>query len=185
MRLITQTAGAAGLQNWIPLDPRVIAFNVEIATYFDATGSMTFQVNRTTSDLFHEIRCVGTSSTTTLTITFPSAHGLTTADQVIISGSNFGGATGSGYTLANNIDGTYAVGAVSSATVITVTTTSTSGTNYDLHVVPVKLTTAALATGTTGTTLTNVTGPCTGVQLDVTAYSAGNVTMTVQQAGIR
>jgi len=116
---MTVTEGTVGA--WQPVDRRsygTIGFTVRPHT----SSAGTYSVNYTLSDLQRgRENCVLSRTTTTLTITYPT-HGLTTADDVIISGvlgSDYGGR----YKVASVVDAnniTVTVADAGSATLATV-----------------------------------------------------------------
>lgn len=173
MRPIVISQGAAGFTNWKKVDPHKQYWGVGFGVTLSASANLTYSVQHSFDDTGANIPCQVTRSTTTLTITFPAAHGLTTSDSVIISG-------GSPW------DGNYAVASVSSSTVITVTVANTGATSYkDLAVSPMRIFNHSSVVAKTTAQDGNYAYPIFAVRLIVTAYTTGVATLTFIEAGIK
>jgi hypothetical protein len=150
---ITVAAGAVGA--WIPLDRRsygTIGFTVRPHT----SSAGTYSVNFTSSPLQQgRENCVLSRSTTALTITYP-AHGLTTADDVIVSG-----------VLGADYGGRYKVASVVDANNITVTVAD-AGTATRGTVAPVVVDTVTDFSGASGLNSGNIFASISAFRLDAT-----------------
>lgn len=122
----------------------------------------------TNADLGRKVRAFVTQSTTTVTLTFDSAHGLAAGDYVAIQG------TGIPY-----IDTTLKIAGVTNATVATVTV-GTSATVTSTECKAVTLPVVTLALDVTKDNLIN--SPGTAIKISAAA-TTGTITVDIVQAG--
>jgi len=177
MRPQSVSVSSATTSAWVPLDRAQAAFGVGFNVDLDSTASgITFKIEHTFDDL-GKIRTASIArSTTTVTVTTGSAHGLNTGDAVVVLNANQ-------LTGASGLDGQYTV-TVSSSTVFTYTS-ATSGTVATtpmwVNVILLRVQPHSDITGKTASVDGNYAFPITAMRLNVTAWSAGTATLTVNQ----
>ena len=177
MRNQGYTLAAAAAGSWLPLNVKQTPFSVSVAVLFNSAASgITYTVQHTFSPLDTRQKANISRAGTTVTVTTKDHHGLSTNDSVIIQNANT-------LTGAVGLDGTYTV-TVSSATVFTYT----SGTNgtvtyglYDAEITPLVVFNHADLVNKTAAADGNYAFPCMATRLNVSAYTAGDVTFRVIQ----
>jgi hypothetical protein len=183
MRPQRVSLSAVGTSQWIPLDVYEMPFNVGAGVSFSGGAVATASVQVTTGSPFQYFAASYFQSTTTITINTNVPHGLSVNDSIVISGTLGAGAQGSGLT---NVDGTYAVASVVSTTQLTVTSTvsqtvGTSTSPIQITCVLLPVFTASAFNGVTTDTAGTITGPVGAVRLNISAYTSGNIVLTVLQ----
>lgn len=181
MRPIVITLGAAGNSTWRRIDQHKHYFALGLGATLNSAGNLTYTVQHSFDDPNSNTLCTFSQSTTTVTVTFPSAHGLTTADSVIIVGSQV---QAPNQTNASSIDGTYNVASVPSTTTITVTVTPSQTAVGTVTCSPMRVFNHASLAAKTTSSDGNYAYPIMAVRLNVSSYTAGNVTLTVVPAGL-
>ena len=169
---IKQTVSSATRGAWIPLNILATPYNVAIGCVCSSNINATYAVEYAHDSPLSYVPCKISSSTTTATLTLVN-HGLTTSDSIIVVGS--GNA---------NLDGTFQVAGVTDQNIITYTITSTTTTSISSKVAVMRVFTHSTITGKTANSDGNIAFPVGAVRLRITSYSAGYVTMLVNQAGI-
>ena len=191
MRPIQITLGATGTSNWTPLDYRAHAFGVGFHTTVggDAAPDMTYTVEHAFSSMNYDTEVHITRSTTTATLKFLAVydhnnnevpwvnHGLAVGDNVLVASPTAvfdTGATGAAvasvvdnrtitYTVANT--GPTVAGAGTFVLRLYVATTPVDG----------------VTTGLTGSADGNYAFPPNFVRLNVSAHTAGTLTLSANQ----
>jgi len=167
--------GAVGNTQWVPMNYRQNPFAVSLGVDLDSAASgITYEVQHTLDSLSKKVIPVSiTRSSTTVTVTFASAHDKNTGDSIIVSGSDVTG-----------MDGTYPV-TVTGLTTLTYTSgtsgTATGSGNTEcilLTVWPHEFLTAA-TTSDDG----NYAFPVTAIRLNVSTWTAGKATLYIVQGG--
>ncbi len=173
MRPYQITLGAAGSSPWKKVDPHKRSWAMSAAVTLDATANLTYSVEYSYDDTGANIPCTISRTTTVATITFPSPHGLTTADSVIVTG------TGS-----TNLDGSFAVASVPSSTTVTYTVSNT-GITSAIHpqVSPMRVFALTALAAQTAKKDSNFTAPIWAIRLTISSYTAGSATLTALQVG--
>ncbi len=172
-RSIVISQGAAGATAWKRIDPNKIYFGVGFGVTLSASANLTYSVQHSFDDPNANLICTISRTTTVATVTFPSAHGLTTADSIIVTGTN-----------NSNFDGTYNVASVPSTTTITYTVSNSGATSaINVIVSPMRVfshsTVAAKTTQQDG----NYSFPINAIRLNVTSYTGGVATLNALLAG--
>lgn len=172
-RPIVVSQGAAGATDWKQIDPNKIYFGMGFGVTLSASASLTYSVQHSFDNVGANLICTISRSTTTATITFPVPHGLTTADSIIVTGTN-----------STTFDGNFNVASVPSTTTITYTVTNAGPLSViNALVSPMRVfnnsTVAAQTTAKDG----NYAFPIFAVRLNVTSYSSGVATLTGILAG--
>lgn len=167
------TLSAAGATAWVPLDTRLNPFEVVVRQDLSSGASLTSKFQYTISPMNKPREIVSiTRSTTTATLTFSSAHGLSAGSSLVIHGA---GAP---------FDGTYDVTSVGSATVVTYTVTNSGATTAGAGT---KVYTFLVSDWPSGALTTSaddfISGPVTMVRGVVTAYTGGSVRYSIIQSG--
>lgn len=175
MRPMIITKGALGASDWKKIDPHKIAFGAGFGVTLSAAGSLTYSVQHSFDDIDANIPCNFSRTTTALTITFPSAHGLTTSDSVVLSGLS--GST--------NLVGNFAVTTVSSPTSIIVTVTNAGATAGVINASPMRVFNHSVVASQTVAKDGNYAYPIFAFRLNVTAYTSGVATMTLIEQGVK
>lgn len=168
-----QTATAAGPTAWIPIDYKVAGFGLTIGCVVSSNATLTYKVQYTHDNPYGPpINCNITRSATTATVTTPANHGLTTNDSVTIIGSG-----------DPNLDGTYTVASVVSQSSFTYTVSNTGATQSAASVgyIPMRVFDHTTITGQTANKDSNIAFPVRAVRLNVTAFTAGYVTMILNE----
>lgn len=174
MRPITVTQGAAGVSAWVPLDIRLVPTNVSLGCTLTSGGTLTYKAQYTFDNLGLKQPCSITRSTTTATLILPD-HGITgVTDSIIVGGSG-----------SSNLDGTYQVASIVDANTITYTVANTGATAAltGVWVVILRVFDHATITGRSANFDGVLSAPASAVRLNVTAYTNGKVSMTVNSGG--
>jgi hypothetical protein len=182
MRPIVMTLGAAGNTTWRRIDNHKTYFAIGLGATLDATANLTYTVQHSFDDPNADIVCNFTQATNVVTVTFPSAHGLTTSDSVILSQSL---TNHPGQAVPASFDGTYAVTSVTSPTVITVTVSPVQTASGVILASPMRVFNHASMAAKTTRSDGNYAFPIMAIRLNVSAFSTGSVTVTAIQAGIK
>lgn len=172
----TSQAGSTGASPWVPLDMQQRPFNVALVASLSFDGNLTYSVQYTPDSPYRTTQCYITISGTTATVTFAAAHNLVVGDSITVLNSG-----------DSAIDGVHPVASVPSATTLTYTVGTTTLTKalpparallqrVFSHDYMVNLT--ARADG-------NFQSPCWAVRVNVTAWTAGGVTLSVTQGHSR
>jgi hypothetical protein len=173
---VSVTQGAAGASAWIPLDIQQRPFVVALAASLDYLGNLTYTVQYSPDSPWRTQYVTISITGTTATMTFPAAHGLVVGDSVTVLNSG-----------DTHIDGVYAVASVPSATTLTYTVSGTTLTNAlpPCQCVPMRAFNLSGMTGLTARADGNFNAPVAAVRINVTAYTAGKVTLEVSQGHAR
>jgi len=167
------TLSSAASSNWIPLNLLATPFNVAIGCVCSSNINATYSVDYSYDNPNVPVACSISRTTTTATLTLTN-HGLTTNDSVIVTGSG-----------DSNLDGTYKVASVVDQNNVTYTVVNTGATaSISSKVSPMRVFTHPTITGQTANADGNIAFPICAVRLRVSAWTAGYVTMLVNQAGI-
>ena len=159
-RIVNQ--GAAGASDWIVTDWRSHG-NGLVAAFLDEAGAMTYKVQYTIDNLNAEPDQVSFSrTTTTLTVT-DTAHGLKAGDYVALIDSDF--------------IGTYTVQTAPSVDTYTLTVANSGATSGVAKRVKARVFDSTNITGKTADAWENISFPCRGVRVNVTAYTSGSVNL--------
>ena len=168
MRPKKVTVAAAAVGNWIPVSrgsPGDIGFTVHPLT----SSAGTYDVNFTQSEMQKGVLNVPISrTTTTLTITL-TAHGLTTADDVILYG-----------VLGQDYNGRFKVASVTDANNITVTVAN-SGTATKANVLPIIVDTVTDFSAVSGLKSGNIFASTTALRLNCTSVTTAGVSLYINQ----
>lgn len=173
MRTQTVTQGAAGASAWMPLDTRKNPTSVSLAGTVTSGATLTYKVQHTFDPVQNVQPCSITRVTTTATLTLAD-HGISsTSDSITVVGA---GAP---------FDGTYAVAGITDANVITYTVANSGATSTGggAGVVVMRVFDHDTMTGKTANDDSNYAYPPTAVRLNVTAYTSGKATLTINQGG--
>lgn len=161
-----QVVGEGAIGSWIPVSTDMRSpLGFTVRPHASATGS--YDVQFTESDLNNIIKCTYSRTTTTLTITFPSEHGLTTADSL--------------HVLHGDWEGDQAIASVSSVTAVTVTVADSGGSSGDIYLVPMIVDTVTDFSAATGLNSGNVSASVTAMRLDASSISSDDVTFLINQ----
>lgn len=177
-----KVSGAPGISPWIVLDYLQRPFNVALMAALDAAAAgVTYKVeytpdnpNQTNANTNNVVSL--TRSGTTATMTFAKAHNLVVGDSVKVF--NSGDA---------NFDGDQAVASVTSPTVLTYTVANTgaaAGNGYQRGI-PLRVFPHDYMVGLTVKADGNFAFPCWACRLNVSALSAGSVTLEALQGHAR
>lgn len=170
---IKVTQSAAGRTAWIPLDTLKDHFVCTVACVCSSNISATYSVEYSMDQPNYAVPCSISRSTTTATLALPN-HGLTTSDSIIVSGSG-----------DSNLDGTYQVASVPDQNSVTYTVADTGATtSITAKVAVMRVFTSTGIAGSTANDIEDLQNPRTAVRLNITAYTAGYVTMIVVQSGV-
>ena len=177
MRPQSVSVSSATTSAWVPIDRAQAAFGVGFNVDLDSTSSgVTFKIAHTFDDL-SKIQ-IGTiaRSTTTVTVTTGAVHNLNTGDSVVVLNANQ-------LTGASGLDGQYTV-TVTSSTAFTYTSATSGTVNTSpmaVQLILLRVQPHATITGNTASVDGNYAFPITAMRLNVTAWSAGVTTLTVNQ----
>jgi len=177
MRPTSTTVASATTSSWVPVDRGQSAFGVGFNVDLDSTASgIVFKIEHTFDDLGKiQVGSIA-RSLTTVTVTTGAAHGLNTGDAVVVLNANQ--TTG-----ASGLDGQYTV-TVSSSTVFTYTS-SVSGTvatsPLSINLILLRVQPHSTITASSVSVDGNYAFPITAMRLNVTSWSAGTATLTVNQ----
>jgi hypothetical protein len=164
--------GTLAVSPWIVLNTYMWDYNVGFRTLPAAAATGTYSIQETLSNFETFTQCPFTRSTTTLTITF-TAHGLTTSDGVVLSGSSW---DQPGYT--------FPVASVVDANTITVAVANSGPSSGTVLVAPIMINTdsnySAVSGAQTGATIAGITGIRV---VKGGGTLAGKVTLEVVQSG--
>lgn len=168
-----------GFSQWLPVDNRRFSteFQVGLQANLDDLSDLTYNVE-VTKDLFskeRDQRCTIARVTTTATVTL-IGHGLKTGDNVIIFDTNY-----TNHNPELNLEGSLNVTVVDKDT-FTYTVVDTGQTSAIGRII----TFVVNQTNISGETLAvtdSTTDPVSAFRLNVTAFTAGAVTLTVLQQG--
>ena len=171
MRPQEVTVSSATFSNWIPVNAKQKNFGVSLGCNISSGAALTYQVRHTFENPWAAREVSISRATTTATVT-DTAHGLSVGDQVVVSGSG-----------STVLDGTYAIAAITDANVYTYTvansgpTASVPGT----RLVSLKPFAHDTITAQTADAQGNYAFPVRAIQLNVTAYTSGSVTLAIGQ----
>lgn len=171
MRTTSVTQSAAGFSPWVPLNTKQTPFNVSLATTVASGSTLTYSVQHTFDDVQNAQSCSIARSGTTATLTLPN-HGLSsTSDSITVIGA---GAP---------FDGTYAPASITNANVFTYTVANSGATASanGAKVVIMRVFDHETIIAKTANDDGNYMFPAYATRLNVTAYTSGNVTLTVNQ----
>jgi protein involved in polysaccharide export with SLBB domain len=154
---VSVTQAAAGASAWIPLDWQQRPFNVALLASLSFDGNLTYKVEYTPDNPQKVTPCYITRSGTTATMTLAANHGLNVGDSVTVINSG-----------DPNLNGTFPVASVPSAGAVLM--------RVFPHDYMVGLT--AKADG-------NFAFPIMACRVNVTAYTAGSVTLEIIQGHAR
>ncbi len=173
------TLDQAGASQWLWLDSRrFIEQNSSLAVTYDADGNLTYDVELTydrNSNLRWQ-RATITRVTTTATVTLVD-HGLNTGDNVTVFDTGY-----TSHTPVPDLEGTFDITVVDKDT-FTYTVASGANLNVVSRVVSFRVFDHPDLTAKTSGEAAVQRDPVSGVRLNVTAYTAGQVTLTVLQQG--
>ncbi len=171
MRTTRITQSALGATAWVPVDPTISPFSLDINCVCSSNISATYQVQYTTDDFMRFIPVVVTRATTVATLKLTN-HGLTTSDTIIVQNTG-----------DSNLDGTFAVASVVDQNTITYTVANTGKTLSEntAQAAVVHVTVHATITGKTATFEGSQATPITAIRLNVTVFAAGYITMILNQ----
>lgn len=173
---LSVTQSAAGASPWLVLDYLQRPFNVGLFASLSFDGNLTYQVQHT-PDNPNKFKGVTLSRTTTVaTATFAAAHGLNVGDSIVVQGSGDA-----------NLDGTFAVASVVDATHLTYTVANTGLAADTGHAKAclMRVFPHAYLTALTAKADGNYAFPVWATRVNVTAYTAGSVTLEVVQGYAR
>ena len=174
MRSTLTPLGATGPGPWFPLDTIQSGFGVGYICSVQESSTLTYKIQHgfyDPSDGRDYNQVYITRSTTTATLTFPQAMSPKIGDSLVVISA---GAP---------LDGVYEIAGVTSSTVVTYTvansgvTASTAGAKALL----IRTQDDPVVVNKSATTDGNIAFPCNAIRLNVTAYTSGAVSLTVNQ----
>jgi hypothetical protein len=173
---VSVTQGAAGASAWIPLDYQQRPFNVALIASLDYQGSLTYSVQYSPDNPWLQTPMVLTQAAGVGTATFANPHGLVVGDS--ITSLNTGDP---------NMNGVFPVASVPTANSLTF---SCPGATLALGLPPSAAVLMRVFNHDTMVNLTarqdgNFLAPVRAVRVNVTAYTAGKVTLEVLQGHAR
>ena len=168
MKPIKKTIAAAAIGTWIPVARQSFG-TAGFTVHPQTTTAGTYDIDFTESNIYKSTRSDFTRSTTTLTIT-SVAHGLTTADACIITGSR-------------DFEGQYEIASVASADSITVTVADAGDTSGSLGFIPlvVDQITGFAAADATATASGNLFASVSAVRLNATSVTTAPIDFLLNQ----
>ena len=171
MRTTRISQSAAGATAWVPVDPTIAPFSLDINCVGSSNFVGTYSVQYTTDDFMRFIPVVVTRATTVATLKLTN-HGLTTSDTIIVQNTG-----------DSNLDGTFAVASVVDQNTITYTVANTGKTLSEntAQAAVVHVTVHGTITGKTATFEGSQATPITAIRLNVSAFTSGYITMILNQ----
>jgi hypothetical protein len=169
---IAITIGSQTRSAWIPLDTTLTPFSVGIGCVCSSNKNLTYSVEYAHDTPLEPVPCRISAAGTTATLVLTN-HGLSTADSIIVIGSNF-----------ENFNGTYQVAGVTDQNTITYTIASTTGATVSSKVCPMRVFVHPTIVSKTDDSDGNFAYPVQAMRLNVSAWVAGYVTMLITQAGL-
>lgn len=165
------TVSSATFSNWFPVNAKQQSFGISLATNISSGAVLTYQVRHTFDDPWSS-REVSISRVTTTATVVDTAHGLVVADQVVVSGSG-----------SSVLDGTYAIASIVDANSYTYTVANSGATASvpGTRLVSLKVFAHDTITALTADAQGNYAFPVRAIQLNVTAYTSGSVTLAIGQ----
>jgi len=175
MRTQSVTLGSATFSAWMPMDSAKAVFGVGIGVTITPAAVLTYGVQHTFDDPYKRVNPISiTRSGTTVTVN-QTDHGLSVGDFVHVEGANTGP--------TDVFDGNFTVAAITDANNFTYTVSSAGATTAlgtamitTLRVRPNSILGSSSANGDTNYAFT-----VRAVRLNVSAWTSGKVTMTVNQ----
>lgn len=169
MQTASVVVGSATFSPWIPVNSKQNPTGISLGCTISSGASLTYQVQHTFDSPFNQVTAAWSRSTTTATVTIPD-HGLVVGDSVIVEGAG------------SPFDGTYAVASIVDANNFTYTVTDTGdASSRSGRIVLLRTFVHSSITGKTVNSDGNYAFPIAATRLVVTAYTSGNVTLTVRQ----
>jgi hypothetical protein len=172
MRTTTQLSGAvAGATPWVPIDNSLLGFGLTIGCTISSGAVLTYKVQYTHDKIFDTKVCNITRAATVATLKLTD-HGLSVNDSIVVMQSGDA-----------NLDGTFAVATVVDANTITYTVSNTGLTlaSNSSVVSTLRVFDHPTITGKTANSDGNIAFPVTGVRLNLTAWTSGKVSMTLNE----
>jgi hypothetical protein len=176
MRPVTVRLSAAGRSSWIPVDRYVPSFIVGLGVKLSSNGNLTYSVEHTFDDVFNAVAPVAiTRVTTTATVNFIN-HGMSAGDYLKVIGSG-----------DPNLDGEYAIAAITDQNNFTYTVVDTGLTAAvaSVRIVKCRIFAHEILAAKTASDDGNYVAPISACRLNVTAFTAGYVDLTAMQGGIQ
>lgn len=169
MRTTKVTQSAAGATQWVPIEKEMTSFSLTIGCVCSSNINATYKVQYTHDDIWLQQDCFITRAAAVATLTLVN-HGLTTADSIVVQGTN-----------DTNLDGTYTVASVVDQNTITYAVANTGSLVSNGRVCVLRVFDHPVITGKTANSDGNIAFPVRAVRLNITAYTAGYVTMILNQ----
>jgi hypothetical protein len=166
------SAAATGPSNWVPIDNNLFGFGLTLNCTITSGATITYKVQYTSDRIDFWQPCNITRSGTTATLKLQN-HGISgTTDSIVVRGTG-----------DSNLDGVYTVASIADANTITYTVANTGATlaANTAEVVVLRVFDHATITGKTANQDGNIAFPVTAVRLNVTAWTSGKVTMTLNE----
>ncbi len=181
MRQQVTTLSAAGVSPWLLMDNRRhgTEFNASLAVTLSQAADLTYDVELTydRNDI-NRVNKVSITRVATVAIVTLADHGLQIGDSVVIFNTN--------YTTHNpepNFEGTFQVITTPTDDTFTITVADTGGTAAIGQLLSFKMFKHATLEGTIADETGVQNEPVSAIRLNVTAYTAGDATLTVLQQG--
>jgi len=169
MQATSVTVGSSTVSQWIPTNAAQNPTGIALACSLASGASLTYKVQYTPDNPQETVPVIISRSTTTATVTLPS-HGLVAGDSVCVEGAG------------SPFDGTYAVASVVDANSFTYTVLDSGSTGtQNARLVKMRVFDHSSITGKTANSDGNFAFPVRAVRLNVTSYTGGSVTLTVNQ----
>lgn len=174
MRSRMTPLGATGPGPWFPLDTIQSGFGVGYFCNVQESSTLTYKIEHGFYDESRDrYACRITRSTTTATLTWNDATAMTPkiGDSIVVTGA---GAP---------LDGTFQVAGVTSASVVTYTVANSGATVSAAGSMALIIHTEddPIVVSKTASTSGNIAFPVNAIRLNVTAFTSGAVSLTVNQ----
>lgn len=170
MRPQEVTVSSATFSAWFPVNAKQKDFGLSLGCNIASGAVLTYQVRHTFDDPWAAREVSIARVTTTATVT-DVGHKLASNDQVVVSGSG-----------STNLDGTYTITYIDANSYsYTVVDTGAAASVPGTRLVSLKPFAHDTLTGLTVDGQGNYAFPVRAVQLNVTAYTSGSVTLAIGQ----
>lgn len=172
MRSTLTPLGATGAGPWFPLDTIQSGFGVGYLCSVQDGSTLTYKIQHgfydpSVDETYPRI----TRVTTTATVVFPSACSPKVGDSLVVvaAGAPF--------------DGTFDIASVTNSTTVTYTVLNSGLTvaNAGAHILLIRTEDDPIVVSKTGTTSGNIAFPTNAIRLNLTAFTSGAVSLTVNQ----
>jgi hypothetical protein len=170
MQSASVVQGAAGASKWVPVDYTKANFGVALGATISSGAGLTYKAQHTLDSPYNLVPCSISRSTTTASLTLAD-HGLSVGDSLTVVGAG------------DPLDGTFAVAAVTDANIVTYTVANSGNAASDAgaRVCTMRVLDHSTMTGKTTASDGNYAFPIKAVRVNVTLYTSGKVTLTVNQ----